>query len=342
MSDETPKTSRRDEGVSLLERAARRLEKAQAAPDGAAPAIALDPVSRPAPAADMAAAAAAAAAAPAPTPVSAPVEAAPAAAAQRPAARRPSGRQSRRGEIDLQSLRAAGFVVPDAPSTVTAEEFRLVKRQLLLNAFAKGEAAIKNGNLILVCSSQPNEGKTFCAINLALSIASERDVTVLLVDADFAKPEVLSTLGLEGGKGLIDVIADPSLDLADCLIRTNIENLSVLPAGRQHHLTTELLASERMGLMIEEIAQRYRDRIIIFDSPPALASSAAGVLALHVGQTMFVVEAERTREQQLREGLAMVAACEHTHLLLNKTRFSAHGRRFGAYYGYGYGYTYGS
>ena len=167
-------------------------------------------------------------------------------------------------------------------------------------------------------------------------------MTVLLVDADFAKPEVLSTLGLEGGKGLIDVIADPNIDLADCLIRTNIENLSVLPAGRQHHLTTELLASERMGEMIEEIAHRYRDRIVIFDSPPALASSAAGVLALHVGQTMFVVEAERTREQQLREGLALVSACEHTHLLLNKTRFSALGRRFGAYYGYGYGYTYGS
>lgn len=338
MSDETPKTSRRDEGVSLLERAARRLEKAQAAKGAASPAIPLEPVPGPAPVVDMAAAAAAAAAAPVTPAAAAPLEV----SAGRPAQRRPSSRQSRRGEIDLQSLRAAGFVVPDSPSTLTAEEFRLVKRQLLLNAFAKGEAAIKNGNLILVCSSQPNEGKTFCAINLALSIASERDVTVLLVDADFAKPEVLSTLGLEGGKGLIDVIADPSLDLADCLIRTNIENLSVLPAGRQHHLTTELLASERMGAMIEEIAQRYRDRIIIFDSPPALASSAAGVLALHVGQTMFVIEAERTREQQLRDGLALVSACEHTHLLLNKTRFSASGRRFGAYHGYGYGYTYGS
>ena len=344
MSDETPKTSRRDEGVSLLERAARRLEKAQAAKGGTSPAIVLEPTPAPAPVADMAAAAAAAAAAPLEVgPVEA-VAAAPVAtaAAARPAARRTSSRQSRRGEIDFQSLRTAGFLVPDSPSTLTAEEFRLVKRQLLLNAFAKGEAAIKNGNLILVCSSQPNEGKTFCAINLALSIASERDVTVLLVDADFAKPEVLSTLGLEGGKGLIDVIADPSIDLADCLIRTNIENLSVLPAGRQHHLTTELLASERMGAMIEEIAQRYRDRIIIFDSPPALASSAAGVLALHVGQTMFVVEAERTREQQLRDGLALVAACERTHLLLNKARFNAQGRRFGAYYGYGYGYTYGS
>ncbi|MBV7257111.1 hypothetical protein KCG44_09990 [Pacificimonas sp. WHA3] len=107
---------------------------------------------------------------------------------------------SRRGHIDLAALRDLGYVVPDSPATATAEEFRIVKRQLLINAMAEGDRRIENGNLILVCSSQPNEGKTFCAANLALSIASERDVTVLLVDADFAKPEILSTLGLEGGQ----------------------------------------------------------------------------------------------------------------------------------------------
>ncbi len=244
-------------------------------------------------------------------------------------------RQSRLGEIDLVSLRENGYIVPDSPATVTAEEFRLVKRHLLVNAFNKGVGALRNGNLILVCSAQPNEGKTYCAINLALSIASERDLTVLLVDADFAKPEILSTLGLEGGKGLIDVIADPTLDLGDCLIRTNVENFSVLPAGRQHHLTTELLASERMGQIIEEIAQRYRDRVVIFDSPPALASSAASVLAMHVGQTLFVVEADSTREQQLKEALSLISSCKNTYLLLNKTKFNTGGRKFGSYYGYG-------
>lgn len=318
MNDETGKSSGRDDGISLLERAARRI--GMVAPSAPETLVKSAPVQS----------------APEPMP-SAPV---PTTGAMAKPKR--SGRQSRRGEIDLVSLRDNGFIVPDSPSTLTAEEFRIVKRSLLLNAFAQGDGRIKNGNLILVCSSQPNEGKTFCAINLALSIASERDVTVLLVDADFSKPEVLSTLGLEGGKGLVDVIADPSLDLADCLIRTNIENLSVLPAGRQHHLTTELLASERMGAMIEEIAQRYHDRIVIFDSPPALASSAASVLALHVGQVMFVCEAERTREQQLREGLAMISGCKNVNLLLNKTRFMTAGRRFGAYYGYGYGYGYGS
>jgi receptor protein-tyrosine kinase len=249
----------------------------------------------------------------------------------------PALRQSRRDVIDLDALRDQGYIVPDSPATVIAEEFRIIKRQLLLRATQRSQTGgIQNGNLILVCSSHPNEGKTFCAINLALSIASERDLTVLLVDADFAKPEILSTLGLEGGKGLVDVIADPSVDLADCLIRTNIENLSVLPAGRQHNLTTELLASERMGDIVEDIAKRYPDRIVIFDSPPVLASSAAPVLALHVGQTVYVVEAELTREAEVREGLTMLSGCEHIHLLLNKTRYQpTGGRRYGSYYGYG-------
>lgn len=327
MSEEKPSGTPR---ASLLERAAGRL-------DQGAPAKPAAPRSTATPAA----------AAPAPTP-RAPAPAAPVAAAptpqpqfatpETPVVHLPaddSNRISRRGVIDLAELRDLGYVVPDAPATATAEEFRIVKRQLLINAMARGENEIRNGNLILVCSAQPNEGKTFCATNLALSIASERDLTVLLVDADFAKPEILSTLGLEGGKGLIDVIADPTLDLSDCLIRTNIENLSVLPAGRQHNLTTELLASERMGDMVEEIAKRYGDRIVIFDSPPALASSAASVLAMHVGQVMFVVEAENTRETELRDGLSMMNGCEHVQILLNKVRYAGVGRRFGTYYGYG-------
>lgn len=250
----------------------------------------------------------------------------------------PEARENRRGRrvnINFEAMKADNHLTPDSEPTTMAEEFRLVKRSLLLNAFAKGEGAIRNGNLILVTSTQPGEGKTFCAVNLAMSIASERDVTVLLVDADTHKPEVLKTLGVEGGRGLVDVVADQNLDLSDCLLRTNIDNLVLLPAGRQHNLTTELLASERMGVIVEEIAKRYPDRIVIFDSPPALATSVASVLALHVGQILFVVEAERTREPQLKEALSLVSSCQHINLLLNKSRFSAGEKKFGTYYGYG-------
>ncbi|MBL4894760.1 MAG: polysaccharide biosynthesis tyrosine autokinase [Emcibacter sp.] len=221
-------------------------------------------------------------------------------------------------------------------NSITTEEFRIIKRSLLLRAFSKGDAAIKNGNIVLVTSTQPDEGKTFCAVSLALSMAQERDLTVLLVDADVAKPDVLHTLGVKGSKGLIDVIENDDMDLSECLLRTNIPNLTILPAGKKHKLTTELLASERMGDIIDEIARRYHDRIVIIDAPPVLASSAASVLALHVGQILYVVEAERTREEELVDAFKMIDKCKNINLLLNKTRFTAGKKKFGSYYGYGY------
>ena len=238
-------------------------------------------------------------------------------------------------EIDLVALREAGYITPDMPPNLMSEEFRIIKRTILLNAFAKGDKQVPNGNVILVTSSNPGEGKTFCAINLALSIATEQDVTVLLVDADFSKPEVLNRLGVSGGRGLMDVVADDDIDLASCLIRTSVPNLVLLPAGRQHNLTTELLASERMEKMAREIGTRYRDRIVIFDSPPVLASSAASVLALYMGQTVFVIEAEKTTEPQIKESLSMISSCEHINLILNKTRYSGSNKKFASYYGYG-------
>ncbi len=240
----------------------------------------------------------------------------------------PTARGGRHGDIDFATLTARGYVTPDSSQSLTAEEFRLVKRQLLANAAARGPGAMRNANLILVGSAMPNEGKTYVAINLALSIAAERDLTVMLVDADVAKPEVVNRLGLENGPGLIDVVADRSIDLGDCLIRTQIPNLTVLPAGRPHALSTELFASERMDDLIQEVARRYTDRIVIFDSPPALVSSAASVLATHVGQAVFVVAAESTREADLREGLALMSGCPNMQLLLNRSRFFPAGRRF--------------
>lgn len=238
-------------------------------------------------------------------------------------------------EIDLVALREAGYITPDMPPNLMSEEFRIIKRSILLSAFSKGDKKVKNGNVVLVTSSNPGEGKSFCAINLALSIATEQDTTVLLIDADFSKPEVLNRLGVSGGRGLMDVVADENMDVGDCLIRTNIPNLVLLPAGRQHNLTTELLASERMANIAHEIGERYPDRLVIFDSPPVLASSAASVLALYMGQIVFVIEAEKTTEPQIKESLGMVSACDNISLLLNKTRYSGSNKKFATYYGYG-------
>ncbi|HZG07639.1 MAG TPA: hypothetical protein VEZ70_01525 [Allosphingosinicella sp.] len=232
--------------------------------------------------------------------------------------------------VDRDALREAGFIEPDAPSGGVAEEFRIVKRQLL-----DGAGASAKGRTILVCSAQPDEGKTFCAVNLALSLAAERDREVLLIDADFPKPEILSILGLEGGLGLVDALSDPALDPESLVIRTDVPGLSVLPAGRHVSNVTELLASERTREVFDRLGDANPRRILLFDAPPALLASPASVLAAHAGQLLLVVRADQTTESDLRETVALLSACTEIRLLLNGAGFAATGRRFGSYYGYG-------
>jgi len=248
----------------------------------------------------------------------------------------PQAAEKVRAQIDRTALRAANYIDPDGPVTGLSEEFRIVKRQLLLAARGgKGLEAIEHGERILICSANPNEGKTFCAVNLALSMATEKDNRVLLVDADFAKPSVLARLGIEGGRGLMDALANPDIDVEDLVIETDIAGLSVLPAGAQTNQDTEYLAAARSAAVLDALTRHDPSRIIIFDSPPALAASPASVLALHVGQAVMVVHADVTTDSALRDALSLLSGCEHIQLLLNRTKFSPTGRKFGNYYGYG-------
>lgn len=237
----------------------------------------------------------------------------------------------RTAKVNRADLIDQGFVMPDAAITALAEEFRIVKRTLLLNAI--GPTALPNGRRILICSAQANEGKTFCAVNLALSMANERDIEVLLIDGDFAKPTVLSTLGIEGPVGLMDALADPDIDVETLVIKTDVGNLSVLPSGKYTNEATELIAADRTRQIIERLSTK-RNRIIIFDSPPALAASPASVLAYHVGQVLLVVRADKTGEAELRDAVLLLGGCEEIQLLLNGARFAPNARRFGSYYGY--------
>ncbi len=244
-----------------------------------------------------------------------------------------SGRKSKHVKIDLDRMQLQGMVTPTSERSLIAEEFRLVKRPLLLKAFDTEDASGNSGKLIMVSSSRPGEGKTFCAISLAMSIASERDLTVLLIDADVAKPDIPKSLGFKADRGLVDLIQDEDLELSDVMLRTQLDNLSILPAGRPHHLATELLASERMGRIVKDIVERYPERIIVLDSPPVLLSSIAGVLALHVGQILYVVEADKTTETALDNALPLVSSCKNINLILNKSHSIGESDRFG-YYSY--------
>ena len=240
-----------------------------------------------------------------------------AAAAEAPPAQKFS---TRRVELDLNRMRDLGMVTAAGGRTRLLEDFRVIKRPLLQRAFTERVAGEKPGNLIMVTSSLPGEGKTYCAINLAMSIAMELDHTVLLVDADVARPSVLRSLGLPAHRGLMDILLDDKIDMADVMLRTNVDTLSILPAGTSTPRATELLASSSMSSLVDEIAHRYPDRIVIFDSPPLLLTSESRVLASHMGQIVMVVEAQTTTQHAVKEALHQLEGYQNVNLIYNKTR----------------------
>lgn len=242
--------------------------------------------------------------------------------------------------IDRARLQQQALIVPGGPVTALVEEFRIVKRQILLAAREVRIGGVPGAaQRVLVCSPLPGEGKTFCATNLALSIAGERDSEVLLVDADFAKPSVLALLGLSAGqskaRGLMDALADPALNVEDCVLATDVPGLYVLPAGNRTASDSEYLASSRTAEVLERLTLGAPNRMVIFDSPPALAASPAAELAKYCGQALVICRADRTGQSALEDALSLLSACPDIKLLLNSANFSPSGRRFGDYYGYG-------
>lgn len=247
---------------------------------------------------------------------------------------------SRLVKLDMATLAAHRVVTPDAARSQLADEMRVIKRPLLNNAEGKSAAPVRDANLIMITSAVPAEGKTTIAANLAMSIAMELDHTVLLVDADVARPAIPSVFGIGHEKGLLDLLLDPSLELSQVLLRTNIEKLSILPTGTQHPRATELLASDAMNQLLADMASRYSDRIIIFDSPPLLVTTEARALAAHMGQVVVVVRAESTRHSEVKHALATIESCPVKMVILNQATGSLDGHGYG--YGYGYdGFGYG-
>ena len=329
--------------MSIIEKAARRIDKTKEALGASQPATPLaadvpaiiDAESVITPASADALQATVITATPVPEPVPVPLAAAPAvvpAEAVLPeisaepvvvaeaAPVKPRKHTTRKVELDLNRMRDMGMVTAAGGRTLLVEDFRIIKRPLIKRAFAEPSPGQPPGNLIMITSSVPGEGKTYCAINLAMSIAMELDHTVLLIDADVARPSVLRTLGLPAQRGLMDILLDDKLDLSDVMLRTNVETLSLLPAGTSTPRATELLASQTMKSFVYEIANRYPDRIVIFDSPPLLLTSEAHVLATHMGQIVLVVESETTTQHAVKESLRQLEGCSNVNMIYNKTR----------------------
>jgi protein-tyrosine kinase len=237
--------------------------------------------------------------------------------------------------IDNDRLTDRGFIHIGGHTTHIQEEFRHIKRKLINNAFGPASKTLSNSNLIMVSSASPNEGKTFVSINLALSIALEQDKTVLLIDADVLRPSLHRELEFENDRGLLDFLRSDVSNLADIIYSTNIPNLKIMPAGGAHNLTNELLASDRMAGLAKELAERYPDRIVIFDCPPLLGVTETPVLANLMGQAAIVVEESKTKIEHIKKATSQLNENLAIGFVMNKTIKTS--KDVYGYYGYGYG-----
>jgi len=234
----------------------------------------------------------------------------------------------------MDRLREMGMLVPHSSlGPDVRSEYRRIKRPLLSNAFGKSAALVDQGNLIMVTSAVPGEGKTYTAVNLALAFAQERDHTVLLVDCDVTKQGVSRLLGVEQRRpDITDLLASDSMPIEDALLKTDVPGLVMLPAGKPHEYITEMMASQRMARLVNEFATRYTDRIVVIDAPPLLSTPESQVLAGIVGQVVFVIEAGKTPFTIVQDALEMIPKDKAIGLVLNKSESISN--RGGYYYNY--------
>jgi exopolysaccharide/PEP-CTERM locus tyrosine autokinase len=240
-------------------------------------------------------------------------------------------------QIDRARLQADGHLPPDKLERLVANQFRHIKRPLIKNAFGKGAEPVPSGHLVMVTSSLPGEGKTFSSINLAFSLAREKDLQVLLIDADVAKQHLSRIFGIDEAPGLLNALADDSIDVESLILPTSVKGLSLLPSGQcaEEDVATELLASSRMDEIATRIGARRAHQIALFDSPPLLLTNESRVLASLMGQILLVVRAGVTPQQAVMEAIGYVEEEKPIGLVLNQAKSHAPG----SYYGYGsYGY----
>ncbi len=237
--------------------------------------------------------------------------------------------------VDRSALRLAGLIPPEQEASEISDQFRAIKRPLIRGMSEPVPEGRRPPNLLMIASALPGDGKTFTSINLALSMALERNFSVLLVDADVAKPHVTRMFGAQDEPGLLDVLVDPSRSIESVILGTDVPSLSLLPAGRQTSTATELLASDRMREIANRLAAIYSRGAVVLDSSPILLTNEPRVLAPFVGHVIIVVKAGITPQQAVQDSIELIGVNTSVSLVLNEAPLSG---PMGYYYGHRYGY----
>lgn len=244
-----------------------------------------------------------------------------------------SGLPLRLIQIDREAMREAGLIPPESETRKFDEEYRVIKRPILKNAFGKNSRDIEQGHVVLVTSALSGDGKTFTCINLALSLAQEKDIAVLLIDADIPKPHISNLFDAQDEPGLLDYLDDKTASIEDLELPTSAAGLTFLPAGKFRPNATELLSSRRMQKLLDYLSRRNPRQMVLIDSSPLLQTTESRALASIAGQSALVVRAGVTPREAVLDAIATLDASKPTNLILNQVRFGKNHGYYGGYYG---------
>jgi receptor protein-tyrosine kinase len=242
--------------------------------------------------------------------------------------------QGRMPPLDMAALEKSGLVVGHKVRTRISEEFRITVGHLLRSMQANYSPGRGAPNVIMITSARPGEGKSFSTLNLAGSIAQHTQREVLLIDIDAKQRSISSQLGLADRPGLLDLSNNPTLRIEDVIIKTSIPHLSLMTVGSGQSGGLDITQTRPITTLVERIARRFPNSVVLLDAPPCLSTSDPSTLAPFVGQIVVVVEAERTQRNEVVAALDLIKACPSVTLMLNKIRLTT-SYTFGAYHYFG-------
>jgi capsular exopolysaccharide synthesis family protein len=212
-----------------------------------------------------------------------------------------------------------------SPHSYEAEQFKILRTNILYPVAGDPPKSI------LLTSTGPEDGKTFAAANLAISIALNVNKHVLLIDADLRNPQLHQRFGFGNVPGLSNYLLE-GRSLSSLLLKTRVDKLTLLPSGPPPVNPSELISSERMANLLTEVKARYSDRLIVIDAPPPRMAAETAVIARQVDGILIVVRYGRTLKEELADLIESVGKKKILGTLVNYAE-TAESR----YYGYKYG-----
>jgi protein-tyrosine kinase len=219
------------------------------------------------------------------------------------------------------------------PHSFESEQFKILRANVLFPTSGKPP------RMIMVTSAVPGEGKSFIASNLAISIAQNIDEHVLLMDCDLRLPSIHNRFNIEAKIGLSDYLTS-DVSLSSLLVKVGVEKLSILPGGKPPENPAELLSSEKMAQLLEEVKKRYEDRYIIIDSAPPQLTAESSALARQVDGIILVINYGKTKRELISDLLETIGKEKIIGIVFNRFNLWS-----SSYYGYGkyshYGKYYG-